>query len=298
MGRIIVAGSINMDVVSRMERMPKAGETIFGDELHFIPGGKGANQAVAASRLNGRVSFLGRVGEDDFGRLLYNFLKRENIDVSAIRHTKDVPTGTAIIWVNRNAQNSIVVIPGSNGKVSEKDIEALGISQADIVLSQFEIPLDTVFALFKRAKGAGATTILNPAPAIKCPEELLKLTDYLIVNEHEAAFFAGGETTDKLEEIADYSNKIKKNKDQVIIITLGANGVFCNAAEQIRVEGIRVKAIDTTAAGDCFAGAFAVALSEQKSLRDALNFANKAASISVQKLGASSSLPTRKEVDI
>ncbi len=298
MGKIVVVGSINMDVVTRTDKMPKPGETVLGDSLHFILGGKGSNQAIAASRLNGNVEFIGRVGEDDFGRSIYEVLKKEKMKVDGIRFTKGTPTGTAIICVDKDSQNSIVVVLGSNAKVSADDVSSIKLGSSDILLSQFEIPQETILSLFKRAKIAGAKTILNPAPAAKCSKELLILADYLIVNEHEVAFFANKTVTEDIETIKNYANKVKARKDQTIIVTLGAKGALCiNQHGEVRVEGIKVNAIDTTAAGDCFAGAFAVALSEQKSLNDALSFANKAAALSVQRLGASSSLPVRSEVD-
>lgn len=299
MGRIVVIGSINMDIVSIMDRLPKPGETVFGKELQYIPGGKGANQAVAACRLGGKVEMIGRVGSDEFGQALRNFLKGEGIGIKKVNYTKGTPTGTAMVWINGSSQNSIVVMSGSNGKVTERDAIDLGLKEDDIVVSQFEIPNDTIFAAFKEAKSKGARTVLNLAPAVNCPSELLALADYMILNEHEAAFFSGSELAGDLDTVKRYAKKLQTRADQAVIITMGAEGAFCGrGAEEVRVEGVKVNAVDTTAAGDCFTGAFAVALSEHKSLTDSLGFANRAAAISVQRIGASSSLPTRKEMDV
>lgn len=299
MTQITIAGSINMDIVAQTTRHPKPGETVFGTDVHFIPGGKGANQAVAASRLGGNVRILGKIGEDAFGETLQRFLRSEQLNLDGVT-SSEAPTGTALIVVDENSENTIVVIPGSNAKLSINDLDVVELAQSEIVVSQFEIPQQVIHALFKRARAAGAITILNPAPAAPCPRGLLALTDYLIVNETELAFYVDRELVEGDKDgVVSLARKVRVNSDQVVIVTLGAKGAICIYGDElIEISSHKVKAIDTTGAGDCFVGALAVAISEEKSLKSALEFANAAAAISVQRLGASASLPTRAEVDV
>lgn len=298
MSRIIVAGSINMDVVAQTERLPQAGETIFGQDLHYIPGGKGSNQAVAAGRLSDSVYLVGKLGRDAFGGSLKTFLEGESLHLDYLTFSEDKPTGVALIVVDDASENHIVVISGSNYEVSEADIEAIDLKADDIIVSVFEIPQATIRALFLKAKKVGAKTILNPAPAKTFIMGLWESVNYLILNETELAFFAGSSVSDDLDTLKTQAQKLRSHDEQVIIVTLGSKGILCiNGEESIRIEGQAVNAVDTTGAGDCFVGAFSVALSEGKSLEDALRFANIAASLSVQKLGASSSMPYRADVD-
>lgn len=298
MGKIIVLGSINMDVVVTAPRHPELGETIFGDELHFIPGGKGSNQAVAASRLDGDVQLVGRLGQDAFGDTLEAFLRDESLDLAYLQRTDGEPTGTALITVNRDSENTIVVISGANMANSPDDVEQVALSGDEVLVSQFEVPQPTLKALFERGKAAGAQTVLNPAPAGEFVPGLLDLIDYLIVNETELAFFAGTQPTKDIDAIIAAAQKLRARPDQTIIVTLGAGGSVClHGDNTIRVEGLNVDAVDTTGAGDCFVGAFAVAIAEGKSVRAALDFANRAAALSVQRLGAATSLPHRHELD-
>lgn len=298
MSRIIVAGSINMDVVARTEQLPQAGETIFGHDLHYIPGGKGSNQAVAAGRLSDAVYLVGKLGRDAFGSSLKNFLEAEPLHLDYLSFSEDKPTGIALIVLDDSSENHIVVISGSNYELSEADLAAVALQADDIIVSVFEIPQPTIRALFRRAKNRGAKTILNPAPAKKFIEGLQEAVDYLIVNESELAFFAESPVSDELDTLKKQAQTLRNHAEQVIIVTLGAKGLVClNGEDFIRLEGESVQAFDTTGAGDCFVGAFAVALSEGQSLVDALHFANIAASLSVQKLGASSSMPYRADVD-
>ena len=299
MKRIIVVGSINMDIVVLADRHPKPGETVAGNDIHFIPGGKGANQAVAASRLGGFVSLVGKVGNDAFGEKLRAFLKNEKLDLNGLTISADFPTGTALIVVDQRSENTIVVVPGCNSELSVTDVDSVHLTGNDIVVSQFEIPQAIITELFKRANQARATTVLNPAPAAYCSAELLARTDHLIVNETELAFLTGSiRGSDDIHALAAEARKLRTRSGQIIIVTLGAGGVISiSDNDLIEVEGHKVDAIDTTAAGDCFIGAFAVALSESMSITAALEFANTAAAISVQRLGASSSLPLRTEVE-
>jgi len=299
MSRILVVGSINMDVVARTKILPKPGETVFGSDLHFIPGGKGANQAVAAARLGGNVALAGKLGRDAFGKELYTFLQGESLDLSAVSFVEDVPTGTALISVDDESENVIIVIPGSNAHLMPSDIDALPIAHGDLIMSVFEIPQATIKALFARAKSAGARTLLNPAPAAPFIDGLLPLADVVILNETELGFYAGTtHPTSHPSEVQPIARQLQTRPDQTVIVTLGARGAAClHDGAFFIVPGRPVKALDSTGAGDCFCGALAVALHEGRPMEQAIAFANAAASLSVQRLGASASLPTRAELD-
>jgi ribokinase len=298
MGRVFVAGSINMDVVATAARHPKVGETVAGLEVLYFPGGKGANQAVAAARLGAKTTLIGRLGKDAFGAELRAFLGAQGIDLGSVRETAEAHSGTAIITVAA-ADNTIVVIPGSNALVSADDVAAAPLAAGDVAVSQFEIPLPTIEAFFARARAAGATTLLNPAPAQKMSSELLALVDILVLNETELGFLAGTELSesDKATRIFDVAQRLQAREDQTICVTLGKRGVLALAGrEEIAVAGRAVKALDTTGAGDCFVGALAAQLADGAALRTALAFANAAASISVQRMGAGPSMPNAAEV--
>ena len=297
MGRVFIAGSINMDVVATADRHPKVGETVAGRQVLYFPGGKGANQAVAASRLGVKTTLIGRLGKDSFGAELRMFLGAQGIELGSVRDA-DTHSGTAIITVAAS-DNTIVVIPGSNALVSADDVANVPLAKGDVAVSQFEIPLPTIAAFFQRARSAGATTLLNPAPAQKMSAELLALVDILVLNETELGFLAGVELSDGDEAatIIDVARQLQAREDQTICVTLGKRGVLALAGrEEFAVPGRAVKAVDTTGAGDCFVGALAAQLAEGVSLRTALAFANAAASISVQRMGAGPSMPTAAEV--
>lgn len=297
--KIIVAGSINMDVIARTQRHPKPGETLFGSELHFIPGGKGANQAVAAGRLSERVHLVGKLGRDAFGSDLAAFLQREGLNLEHLVFDGEAPSGTALIVVDERSENTIVVVSGSNYTLSEADVAQVDINADDVLVSVFEIPQETIRALFKRAMAVGATTLLNPAPAVPFIPELQAMVRYLVLNETELAFFAGADAVPQdATALKALAAQLRADADQTIIITMGAKGVIALHGEAlIQVAGRPVQAVDTTGAGDCFVGALAVALSEGQPLREALHFANVAASLSVQHLGASAAMPRRAAVD-
>ena len=298
MGRVFIAGSINMDVVATADRHPRVGETIAGKQVLYFPGGKGANQAVAASRLGVRTTLIGRLGKDSFGGELKAFLGAQGIDLGSLKETAEAHTGTAIITV-AEADNTIVVIPGTNALVSPDDVAVVPLAKGDVAVSQFEIPLPTIAAFFQRARAAGATTLLNRAPAQKMSCELLELVDILVLNETELGFLAGTELSDSDEtaRIIDVARGLQARADQTICVTLGKRGVLALAAsEEFAVPGRAVQAVDTTGAGDCFVGALAAQLAEGAALRAALAFANIAASVSVQRMGAGPSMPTAAEV--
>jgi ribokinase len=299
MGRVFVAGSINMDVVATADRHPRIGETVAGTAVLYFPGGKGANQAVAAAKLGAATTLIGRLGKDAFGDELKAFLAAEGIDLSFVQQTSQAHTGTAIITV-ANADNTIVVIPSANALVSAADVEAPVLAKGDIAVGQFEIPLPAISAFFKRARAAGATTILNPAPAIEFSRELLDLVDILILNETELGFLTKTELrdTDDYPRFIEAARSLQINKDKIICVTLGKRGIVALIDGQpLPIDGRAIKAVDTTGAGDCFVGAVAAQLAGGKPIHDALHYANMAASICVQRMGAAPSMPTAAEVE-
>ena len=300
MGRVFVAGSINMDVVATASRHPRIGETVAGNAVRYFPGGKGANQAVAAAKLGAPTTLIGRIGKDAFGDQLKTFLAAQGIDLTFVRETAGVHTGTAIITV-ANADNTIVVIPGANATVTAAEVAAPTLAKGDIAVSQFEIPLPTISAFFKRARAEGATTILNPAPATQFDAELLDLVDILILNETELGFLTKAELrdTDDDARFIEAARLLQTGKDKIVCVTLGRRGVLALIdGKPLIVPGRAVKAVDTTGAGDCFVGAVAAQLAGGKSIGDALDYANVAASICVQRMGAAPSMPTAAEVEL
>ena len=298
MGRVFVAGSINMDVVATAERHPQIGETVAGKAVLYFPGGKGANQAVAAAKLGAPTTLIGRLGQDAFGRDLKAFLAAQGIDLTFVRETPQMHSGTAIITVAA-ADNTIVVIPGANALVGEADVATVSLGTGDVAVSQFEIPQPAIKAFFSRARTAGATTILNPAPMVAFDRELLDLVDILILNETELGVLTSTELsdTDDLPRLVDALRSLSSGASKVICVTLGKQGVVALVNDRpIVVRGRPVEAVDTTGAGDCFLGAVAAQLAGGNSIEDALNYGNAAASICVQRMGAAPSMPSAGEV--
>src|ERR1700730_1187641 len=298
MGRVFVAGSINMDVVAPAARHPRIGETVAGHAVLYFPGGKGANQAVAAAKLGAPTTLIGRIGKDGFGAELKTFLAAQAIDLSFVQQTSEAHTGTAIITI-ANADNTIVVIPGANALVDATDVAAPTLAKGDIAVSQFEIPLPAISTFFQRARAAGARTILNPAPAIEFDRELLDLVDILILNESELGFLAKTDLrdTDDHERVIEAARSLQISKDKIVCVTLGKRGIVALIDDRSHVDlGRAVKAIDTTGAGDCFVGAVAALLADGQPVRSAFGYANIAASICVQRMGAAPSMPTAAEV--
>ncbi|CAL9393331.1 ribokinase [Streptomyces sp. enrichment culture] len=290
--RITVLGSTNMDLVAYVPRAPRLGETVTGREFRTVPGGKGANQAVAAARAGARVSMIGAVGSDDFGTRLRDALDESGVDTSLLR-TADGPSGTAHIVVDDEGANAIVVVPGANASVTgTTPHDEARIAASDALLLQLELPLDAVRAGAQAARRHGVRTVLTPAPAQPLPRELLALVDLLVPNEHEAATLAG---------VADPRAAAEELLRDVpeVVVTLGAAGCLyvARGADPVTVPARRVRAVDTTAAGDTFTGALAVALGEGRPVPDALAWASAAASLSVGRAGASSSMPHRAEID-
>ncbi len=304
MGRVVVAGSVNMDVSARVPQQPRPGETVFGSELLFTPGGKGSNQAVAASRLMGEattknaVSFIGKIGVDAFGRELRAFLERENLDLTGLQGSIIQPSGTALISVDEAGENQIIVIPGSNAELGAEEVADAPLEPGDIAVAVFEIPQETIVTFFRRARERGARTLLNPAPYAAFNRDLPTLCDVLLLNEVELAGLAGlQEAPREKDRCFQVMHAVRQFAEQTIIVTLGGDGALALAADGCWcVPGIGVAVVDTTGAGDCFVGAFAAASARGEMLPAALAFANAAAALSVTRPGASATMPTRAEV--
>jgi ribokinase len=299
MGRILVIGSSNTDMVIKTEKMPAPGETILGGTFLMNPGGKGANQAVAAARLGGKVTFITKRGNDLFGNQAIGLFMREGIDTQYIVKDMELPSGVALITVDASGENSIVVAPGSNGNLQPEDISSkiLKTGKCDILLLQLEIPVKTVEYAVHTASQYGIKVILNPAPATSLPDDLFKHIWLITPNETEAEILTGIRVHD-VPSAADAAESFKKKGVQNVIITLGSAGAYVRSDKFTGiVPGIKVDVVDTTAAGDVFNGALAVAIAEGSDLEDAVQFANKAAAISVTRLGAQASAPYRKEID-
>jgi ribokinase len=300
---VCILGSINMDLVLRVNRMVKPGETILSKDFKKVSGGKGANQAVAAKRLGANVSFIGMIGMDDNGSEILKAFKEDKIDVSHIKVSKSDPTGMAIITVDDDGKNSIVVVPGANMKIDNDSIEEAKdvIKESKILIAQFETTVEATIEAFKVAKENRVITILNPAPAREIPEELLKLTDIIAPNETEV-FELTDIKVDDTDKIREAANKLIEKGVKFVIITLGERGAALVSKEKlIIVPAYKVKAIDTTAAGDSFIGALASKLQNEdeigfENIQKAIKFANKVSSIVVQKQGAQPSLPYLQEV--
>jgi len=296
---VLVVGSSNTDMIIRVPHIPKPGETILGGAFSMAAGGKGANQAVAAARAGGRVRFIARVGDDLFGRQALDGFAHDGIDVRSVLATSGAASGIALITVDERGENSISVASGANALLSVADVEAAGdaFAAADIVLLQLESPLETVEAAARAAKGRGIPVILNPAPARDLDDGLLRGVSVLTPNEHEAAMLAGMEVESE-QDMREAAARIRARGPRTVVITLGDRGVYASSEGfEGLVPAFKVVPVDTTAAGDVFNGALAVALAEKRPLPDALRFAQAAAAISVTRPGAQPSAPTRAEID-
>lgn len=301
MPRVVVFGSINMDVVAFAPRHPGVGETVKGSELHLLPGGKGANQAVAAKRGGATTALAGRLGEDAFASELRAFLQHERIELELTESIPAVSTGTALIAVAESA-NTIVVVPGANGWLDADAAAQATMEPGDVVVAQFETPQETTLAAFSKAREVGAVTVLNPAPAEDLMPGLLEETDILVVNETELAVLSNDATAARAgvdtAVIGEVATRLRFTESQTIIVTLGAEGALvCSGDDFTHLPGRVVEAVDTTGAGDCFVGNFAAALVDSRSIEDAAARGNLAASLCVQVVGAGVSMPTKAMVD-
>ncbi len=301
---IAVVGSLNMDFVVSVESLPAPGETVLGCDFQMLPGGKGANQACAAGKAGGdrvHVRMIGRVGQDVFADHLKASLAAAGVDVSTVHATKSAPTGVAQIWVDRAGQNSIVVAAGANHALRKNETEPMRalFRETSFVLFQLESPLDTVTAALRIAREEGASTILDPAPAQPLSTEMLREVDILTPNESEACVLLGRPAERLgLDDAPEVARALLAKGPGAVILKLGDAGCYYRDGERsYRAAGFAVEAVDTTAAGDTFNGALAAALGEKRPLEEALKFANAAAAISVTRMGAQASIPSRSEVD-
>jgi len=300
----VVVGSLNMDFVVQVERLPAPGETVLGSDFKTIPGGKGANQACAAGRLGGsavHARMIGRVGVDSFGDQLKASLAAAGVDVSSVMGTRAQPTGVALIWVEESGQNSIVVASGANWSLSAADIESVrsAFHGARCALFQLETPLEAVSAAMAAARGQGALTILDPAPAQPLSSDLLSAVSVLTPNEPEACILLGRPAARVgPAEALELASALRARGPAAVVLKLGDQGcLYADASQTLRSPAFRVEAVDSTAAGDTFNAGLAVALAEGRPIGQALRFANAAAAISVTRLGAQSSVPSRAAVE-
>lgn len=296
--KIVVVGSSNTDMVIKMDRLPGPGETIIGGDFIMAAGGKGANQAVAAARLGGDVTFVARVGVDMFGEQAKENFKNEGINTGFIVEGKESPSGVALIFVDQNGENSIAVASGANSKLSEKDVAAAEskIVAAGVMLLQLETPLDTVRYAARLASEKNVKVILNPAPARELDDELLWNVTLLTPNETEAELLTGVKVDDE-QSAAQAAGVLRDKGVSTVIITMGAKGsLLVTDARAALIPTEEVVAVDTTGAGDAFNGALAYAVANGKSLEEAVRFANLAGALSATRMGAQPSMPTNKEL--
>ena len=299
MNRLVVLGSVNADHVLRVPNFPRPGETLTGHSYQVVPGGKGANQAVAAARLGAAVSFIARIGDDAIGRQMKTGFANDGIDVSAVELDDKLPTGIAIIYVSDEGENSIGLSTEANGALDTamvKRHEAM-IAGAHTLLLQLEVPLESVFEAAKLARSHGTRVVLNPAPAQPLSADLLALVDLITPNQTEAELLTGVKVTGEASA-AEASARFHQMGIADVMITLGSQGVYCsNGQQQALIPGFRVEAVDTTAAGDTFNGALLAAELAGADFHSAVRFAHGAAALSVTRFGAQSSIPGKQEVD-
>ena len=294
---VLVFGSLNLDLVTYADKLPAIGETIVGEKLLKFPGGKGLNQAIAARRAGSEVLMVGSIGNDADGDYLFDILKSENIDPKFITKTSE-QTGIAVIEVLKSAENRIIIIAGANSKTKFSNEVLTSSPSVTVSLAQLETPIAEVAKFIHESKAAGKITILNPAPIQKLDQQLLQDTDYLIANETEASFLIGSAVEHlSKDEALTIARQLQKNGSKKVIITLGEQGsVYLDQEKELFTPAYKVKAVDTTAAGDAFCGAFATAISENKPVEYALKFASAAGGLAATKAGAVPSLPTQQEI--
>jgi len=295
---MFVFGSINMDVITTCERHPAIGETVLGTSVSFHPGGKGANQAIAAARCLGECTLFGSVGADDFGGQMLAFLKENGVDTTNVAIASGSSTGVALITVDQRGDNTIVVTPGAN-ELAKAPRSFDAVSGRPVVLAQLESPIDEIARLFAEAQAAGGTTILNPSPYRSLPAELLQSTSIVILNAHEFRQLTGRQPAANLQEVTAQLSSADLPLPCCVVITLGQAGAIVaeRGRAPIRVAGHKVEPLNTTGVGDCFAGWFAAELAQGRTLEDAARRANAAAAISVTRAGAGPSMPKKTEVE-
>jgi ribokinase len=294
---VLVFGSLNLDLVTYADKLPAIGETIVGEKLLKFPGGKGLNQAIAARRAGSEVLMVGSIGNDADGDYLFDILKSENIDPKFITKTSE-QTGIAVIEVSKSAENRIIIIAGANSKTRFSNEVLTSSPSVTVSLAQLETPIAEVAKFIHESKAAGKITMLNPAPIQKLDQQLLQDTDFLIANETEASFLVGSAVEHlSKDEAVTIARQLQKNGSKKVIITLGEQGsVYLDQEKELFTPAYKVKAVDTTAAGDAFCGAFATAISENKPVEYALKFASAAGGLAATKAGAVPSLPTQQEI--
>ena len=298
MSEVVVVGSLNMDLVVRAPRLPVPGETVLGGGFSTVPGGKGANQAVAAARLGARTAMIGCVGEDAFGRQLRAGLEVDHVDVSAVRTVPGRSSGVALIVVDDGGRNGIVVVSGANGQLAPEDIDrqARLIASTRVVALQLETPLATVEHAARAAKQQGKIVVLNPAPAQPLPPALIQCADFLVPNEIEAAMLSGLRV-ESIESATEVARRLRIQGAANVLVTLGERGVVAVTGDGVQhFPARRVQAVDSTGAGDTFVGGFCAALAAGRTVTDAIAFAQAAAAISVTRAGAQPSIPFAHEV--
>jgi ribokinase len=296
---LVVMGSLNMDLVVKADRAPEGGETLPGKEFHMIAGGKGANQAAAASRLGGKTGLVGRVGKDGFGTQLKANLAAMGVDTTRVIDDEEAPTGIALIIVDERGENRILIVAGSNGRVSPADINdaADRIRQAKLLIMQFEVPLETVSYALDLASQYLVPVLLNPAPAYKVGRDVLSKVTYLVLNESEAHLLTGLGVSDPSSAFQAAQN-LRLQGARIVILTLGAQGAVVVSDKILQhIPAYKVKVVDTTAAGDAFIGGLAVSLVESADLIQAVRFGCAAGALAATRLGAQTSLPARAEVE-
>ncbi|AQQ71156.1 Ribokinase [Limihaloglobus sulfuriphilus] len=296
--KVVVVGSSNMDLVAKTPRIPVAGETLSGTDFFMVPGGKGANQAVAAARLGADVVFVAKLGKDVFASRSIDNYRNAGIDISRIEQIEGVPSGIAMIAVEESGNNSIIVVPGANAKLGPADVTAAkdDIAAATVVVAQLEIPMETVLETAKAAQAVGAAFILDPAPAGELSDELLSMVDIIKPNETEAEAITGIKVSDRASA-AKAADVLLDKGVKTVIITLGGRGfMLARGRSKEIIANHNVKVVDTTAAGDAFVGGLAFGIAAGKPLKDAAVYANYVAAVSVTRQGAQTSLPTQMEV--
>ena len=298
-GRVCVLGSINLDMVASVQSLPLPGETVVARDFAHFPGGKGANQAVAAARMGAGTLMIGAVGADEPGNWMRAFLQENGVDTGMVRIDPEQPTGQAFINVSAAGENAIVIVPGTNAGLSTADVRLEELTGCSIFLAQLESPVDTISSLFRSDIARRGVTMLNAAPALPEGAGLFSLTDILILNESELAAYADlPEPPDDVEAAIENAEKLIGWDGQAVIVTLGEKGAVVVTGERgVLIPGRRANVVDTTGAGDCFCGTLAAALADGYTLNEAVRFAVTAASISVERHGAATSIPVRAEVE-